>query len=166
MFGGDADSLKAAEDELPPVGGRFPMRLANHAAFHTSLQEPIVAQAMAALPLSLFSQPCQPIIDGRGQVWYPQSTDVAELRDYTLGHQVTAPYDFTAAVRTGVREFAPDLVVVLGPGTTLGGAVAQVLTASAWRGLKSKSDFVERQHSDPIVVAMGIESQRAGIVKS
>jgi len=38
---------------------------------------------------------------------------------------VVEPYDFTAAIRSAAREFAPDYFIVPGPGTTLGGAVAQ-----------------------------------------
>ena len=66
-------------------------------------------------------------MDGRGHVWWPGSATPAELRAYTLGHQVVEPYDFPAAIRTAAREFAPDLFIITGPGTTLGGAVAQAL---------------------------------------
>ncbi len=50
----------------------------------------------------------------------------------TLGHQLTEAYDFTTAMKVAVREFAPDKLIILGPGTTLRGAVAQSLIVSNW----------------------------------
>jgi acyl transferase domain-containing protein len=161
VFAGEEPALAAVEAKLPAVGGRFPMRLANHAAFHTPLQAPVAARGQAALGQELFASPAIPLIDGRGEAWFPLSTDVGALRDYTLGHQVTEAYDFTRAIQNGLREFAPDAVIVLGPGATLGGAVAQVLIANEWRGLGSKSDFVARQSADPLLLSMGMPAQRA-----
>jgi [acyl-carrier-protein] S-malonyltransferase len=43
--------------------------------------------------------------------------------DYTLGHQVTDPYDFVRVIRTAAREFGPDLFILTELGPTLGGAV-------------------------------------------
>ena len=100
------------------------------------------------------------MIDGRGHTWHPGACDLEALWDYTFGHQVVAPYDFTAAVRTGIREFAPDMIVILGPGTTLGGAVAQVLVAEDWRGVTGKAAFKAVQEKSPVVVSMGMEGQR------
>ncbi|WP_439397475.1 ACP S-malonyltransferase [Bradyrhizobium sp. PMVTL-01] len=161
VFGGEDASLKEAERRMAPVGGRFPMRLTNHAAFHTRLQEPVSTRARATLPMSLFAQPECPLIDGRGEIWFPGSRGRAALWDYTLGHQVTEAYDFTAALTTGIREYAPDVVIILGPGTTLGGAVAQILIARGWRGLTSKCEFMKRQTRDPLALSLGIEEQRA-----
>lgn len=166
VFGGDDDSLKEAERRLMPVGGRFPMRLTNHAAFHTPLQEPVSGRGKASLPASLFKQPERPLIDGRGAIWFPGSSELAALWDYTLGHQVTEPYDFTAALRTGVCEFAPDVIIILGPGATLGGAVAQALISQRWRGLTSRSEFMMRQANDPLILSLGIEEQRARVVRN
>jgi hypothetical protein len=81
-----------------------------------------------------------------------------------LGHQVTEPYDFTHAIRTAAREFAPDLFIVTGPGTTLGGAVAQSLILSDWQGMASKADFQTRQAADPLLVSMGMADQRGLVV--
>jgi hypothetical protein len=81
-----------------------------------------------------------------------------------LGHQVTEPYDFTRAIRTAAREFAPDLFIVTGPGTTLGGAVAQSLIMSDWQGMGSKGDFQTRQAAAPLLVSMGMAEQRAMVV--
>lgn len=161
VLAGDEAGLKAFESAVEPIDGRFPMRLGNHAAFHTHLQAPVAERGRAALALDLFGQPVLPMIDGRGAVWWPHSADVKALRDYTLGAQVTQTYDFTRAIAVAAREFAPDLFIVTGPGTTLGGAVAQSLILADWRGMGSKAGFKARQDSEPLLVSMGMTEQRA-----
>ena len=162
VIAGNDAGLTAFEAAVPPLN-RFPMRLANHAAFHTALQAPVAEAGRAALPQSLFQQPTLPLIDGRGAIWWPGATDPAKLRDYTLGHQVTQAYDFTHAIRTGLREFAPDIVIVTGPGTTLGGAVAQSMVLANWQGLATKEDFQTMQANTPRLVAMGMDDQRLSV---
>ena len=161
VLAGDEAGLKAFEAAVPPVQDRFPMRLHNHAAFHTALQAPVAADGRARLSPSLFSQPKLPLIDGRGHIWWPGATHTQDLWDYTLGHQVTEPYDFTRAIRTAAREFAPDLFIITGPGTTLGGAVAQSLILANWRGMASKTDFQSIQNTAPLLISMGMDTQRA-----
>ncbi|MBL9051703.1 MAG: ACP S-malonyltransferase [Tabrizicola sp.] len=161
VIAGNESGLAAFEAAVPPVQGRFPLRLGNHAAFHTALQAPVAAKGRAALPESLFQQPQKPLIDGRGHVWWPGAATTAALRDYTLGHQVVEPYDFTAAIRSAAREFAPDYFIVPGPGTTLGGAVAQSLIRANWRGLASKADFQRMQSETPFLISMALPEQRA-----
>ncbi len=164
LAGNDA-GLKAFEAEVPPEQGRFPMRLSNHAAFHTALQAPVAERGRARLSPALFSQPKLPMIDGRGAIWWPGATDPRALWDYTLGHQVTESYGFTDAIRVAAREFAPDLFIVTGPGTTLGGAVAQSLILADWRGMGSKTDFQTRQQTAPVLVSLGMEGQRGTVTK-
>ncbi|MCX7565491.1 ACP S-malonyltransferase [Sulfitobacter sp. F26169L] len=145
------------------VGGndtRTPLNLPNHAAFHTSLMGDVAQMGRDALPESLFSDPHTALIDGRGSVWNPQASDLAALRNYTLGHQITQTYDFTAAVQSAARNFAPDRFIITGPGTTLGGAVAQALIAIKWQGIDSKNAFMQRQKKSPLIVSMGREDQR------
>ncbi len=161
VLAGNEAGLAAFEASHPTVQDRFPMRLPNHAAFHTSLQAPIAAEGRARLKPDMFGQPRHPMIDGRGKIWWPGATDTEALWDYTLGHQVTEPYDFTHAIQTAAREFAPDLFIVTGPGATLGGAVAQSLTMAGWSGMTGKTSFAARQEDSPILVAMGREDQRA-----
>lgn len=165
VLAGNEAGLKAFEAAVP-VTGRFPMRLGNHAAFHTHLQAPVAEKGRAALPLSLFSQPQKPLIDGRGHVWWPGAATTAALRDYTLGHQVVEPYDFTAAITSAAREFAPDYFIVAGPGTTLGGAVAQSLIRAGWRGLADKADFQARQADNPFLISMALPDQRKLVTES
>jgi acyl transferase domain-containing protein len=165
VLAGDAAGLKAFEAAVPRVNDRFPMRLAGHAAFHTALQRPMAEKGRAALPPDLFGQPRLPMIDGRGAVWWPGATDTGALWDYTLGHQVTEAYDLTRAVTVAAREFAPALFIVTGPGTTLGGAVAQSLVLAGWRGMGSKQDFQKQQNSTPLLAGMGHADQRPWVTK-
>jgi malonyl CoA-acyl carrier protein transacylase len=161
VLAGNEAGLAAFEAAVPVVQERFPMRLANHAAFHSHLQAPVAAAGRARLGAGLFTQPNLPMVDGRGHIWWPGACDLGALRDYTLGHQVVETYDFTAAIRTAAREFAPDLFILPGPGTTLGGAVAQSLILADWAGMGDKSAFQTRQSADPILVSMGMADQRS-----
>ncbi len=160
VLAGNEAGLKAFESAVEPIDGRFPMRLGNHAAFHTSLQQPVAKKGRARLSVDLFGQPQLPMVDGRGAIWWPHATEIAALRDYTLGHQVTETYDFTRAIKVAAREFAPDLFIVTGPGTTLGGAVAQSLILADWCGMGSKDGFKARQAENPLLVSMGMPDQR------
>mgnify|MGYP001290653376 CR=1 FL=1 len=163
VLAGNEAGLAAFEVAVPPEQGRFPMRLANHAAFHSALQAPVARAGRERISPGLFGQPQIPLIDGRGAIWWPGATDPHALWDYTLGHQVLEPYDFTRAVTIAAREFAPDLFIVTGPGTTLGGAVAQSLILADWAGIGSKSVFQARQKERPILVSMGLGEQRATV---
>ncbi|MFT5720058.1 MAG: [acyl-carrier-protein] S-malonyltransferase [Motiliproteus sp.] len=163
VFGGNEAGLRALELALPLEQGRFPMRLFNHAAFHTPLQQPIAAQGRNQLPASLFQPPQLPLIDGRGGQWRPHATDTVALHDYTLGQQVTEPYNFTRALQVAVREYAPDKLIILGPGTSLGGAVAQALIDIRWQGWASKQDFIHAQQDDPYILSMGLDEQRGQV---
>lgn len=164
VIAGNEAGLVAFEAVVPSIDGRFPMRLGNHAAFHTSLVAPVAEQGRAMLSASLFQQPQLPLIDGRGAIWWPGATDTQALYDYTLGTQVIEPYDFTRAVTIAAREFAPDLFIVTGPGTTLGGTVAQSLISVNWRGMASKDDFKLRQEQAPLLLSMGMPGQRASVI--
>lgn len=160
VLAGNDTGLAAFEKAVPRLQDRYPMRIPNHAAFHTNMQEPVAAEGRKRLPVDLFAQPVLPLIDGRGSLWWPHGTDPARLRNYTLGHQVVAPYDFAAAIRSAAYEFMPDVFIVLGPGTTLSGSVAQSLTAAAWRDITNKTAFQRVQSETPRIVAMGRKDQR------
>ena len=58
------------------------------------------------------------------------------------------------------REFAPDRVLLLGPGETLGGAIGHCLVALDWLDVADKSLFLRMQDEDPFLIAMGRPSQR------
>lgn len=165
VFGGNAQGLKELEARLPKIEERYPMRLYNHAAFHTPLLNETSKKAFNLLPSSLFQAPSLPMVDGQGHIWQPYSSDINALHHYTLGAQVHDYYDFSKAVEASIKEFAPDNLIILGPGATLGGAVAQELIRHNWQGMGSKQDFIDRQKSDdPFILAMGMEAQRKLVV--
>jgi len=165
VLAGNHHGLDTFKQAVPQIDGRYPMVLANHAAFHSHLQDPVAEKGRAALPERLFASPDLPLVDGRGAIWWPGATKTAALWEYTLGHQVTETYDFARAIAVAAREFAPDLFIVTGPGTTLGGAVAQSLIAADWQGMQGKDDFKTRQQSDPILISMGMDDQRGRVTK-
>jgi [acyl-carrier-protein] S-malonyltransferase len=146
--------------ERLPKDDRFPMKLNYHAAFHSPLLDHIVPLAHAANPVGDFGGGAIPAIDGQGRIWAPKAFDPATIYDYTLGAQINRTYDFTRAVQVAAREYCPDRMVVLGPGTTLGAPVAQALIAAGWRGLSGKADFQARQAADPLLISMGMDDQR------
>ena len=165
VLSGDEAGLSAFEATVP-ARDSFPMRLPNHAAFHSALMAPIAEAGKHRLSPDLFGQPKKPLIDGRGAIWWPGATDTGNLWDYTLGVQVTEPYNFTRSIAVAAREFAPDLFIVSGPGTTLGGAVAQSLIAANWRGMASKADFESLQAHAPVLISMGRADQRPTVTRA
>ena len=160
VLAGNDKGLAAMTERAPRGPGRFPMGLPGHAGFHSVMQAPVSERARATIPPTPFGQPSVPMIDGAGRIWRPHMSDVVALWNYTLGEQVTQTYDFTKAIQVGVKEFAPEVLIVLGPGETLGGAVAQSLIGVRWLGMASKSDFQARQVADPFLLAMGRADQR------
>ena len=161
VLAGNEAGLQAFEKTVPELDGRFPMRLTNHAAFHTTLQIPVSELGVRQLSDVQFRQPDLPIIDGRGAVSYPRASDLSDLFRYTLGHQVTEAFDFSAALRTAARELMPDAFIVLGPGTTLGGASAQALIRCRWRSWREKADVQPREIAERRLLSMGDPAMRA-----
>lgn len=159
VFAADEAGLKWLMERLPK-DDRFPLRLMHHAAFHSPLLNHVVPMARSDNPLSDFGVGEIPAIDGQGRIWSPRAFNRDAIYAYTLGAQLTDSYDFTRAVQVAAAEFAPDTVIVLGPGTTLGAPIAQALIASGWRGLSSKADFQARQQGEPILISMGMAEQR------
>jgi len=159
VLAADKKGLSYLHETLPPID-RYPMELGYHAAFHSPLLDPIIGMAQAELPRSLFAQPEIPIIDGRGNIWNPGATNINTLYEYTLGTQINQTYDFTSSVEVGLKEFAPDNIIILGPGTTMGPPVAQTIIKHQWWGIDSKERFKSSQKENPKILSMGIEEQR------
>lgn len=164
VLAGDEKGLAAMEKALPKTQERYPFRLARHAAFHTPLLQHISDAAFEALEEEMFGAPDIPMIDGRGAIWTRFATEPAALYRYTLGHQIVETYDFSKSVEVAVKEFAPDVLILAGPGSTLGAAIAQELIRHRWLGLTSKADFIARQKEEPFLLAMGREEQRELVV--
>ena len=159
VFAADEAGLKWLMARLPK-NDRFPLRLMHHAAFHSPLLNHIVPIARAENQASDFGRGDIPAIDGQGRIWSPSAFNREAIYDYTLGAQLTDSYDFTRAVQVAAAEFAPDTIIVLGPGTSLGAPIIQALIASGWRGLSGKADFQARQQDAPILISMGMADQR------
>lgn len=163
VFAGTEAGLASLIEQAPPTPGREPLRLVNHGPFHSPLMQGSSDRAFE-LPVGWIGTPAVPMIDGRGHIWRPHASGRDALRRYTFGTQILETYDFTRAVQVAVREFAPDRIILLGPGDTLGGAIAQALIAIEWRGLRSKADFQMMQASaEPVLLAMGREDQRGRV---
>ena len=148
-----------------PKEENYPFQLVNHGAFHTPLLKDISETAEHSLYRIQFQKPQFPMIDGRGHIWPTYATNHKELYDYTLGHQVTETYDFTRSIEVALKEFAPDHLILLGPGNSLGGAIGQILIKNNWQRIQSKSDFVELQKSNPFLISMGMDDQRGLVTK-
>lgn len=158
VIGGDASGLSFMMKRLPKIEN-YPFQLVNHAAFHTPLLRQTSERAFEIIGQELFHRPKVPLIDGQGKIWQPYSTDVGALYNYTLDTQVVDTYDFTKAVTVGLKEFAPDKLVLLGPGNSLGGAIGQILVENKWEGIASRADFSSRQKTNPFLISMGLNAQ-------
>jgi acyl transferase domain-containing protein len=138
------------------IGQRtYPLRLALHGPYHTPLVAHVAAAAREHLSDLAWQAPAWTLVDGRGVRWTPWSTDPAALRDYTLAEQVTLPYRFATSLRVALREHAPEVVVLPGPGNSLGGICGQLLVAEGYRAIRSRADFESAQRSErPIILSM------------
>jgi malonyl CoA-acyl carrier protein transacylase len=145
-------------ETLPPVqiGERhFPLRLAFHGPYHTPLVGPVAEAAAARFGSLGWRAPSLTLIDGRGVRFTPWATDPADLARYTLTEQLITPYDFAAGARVALREYAPEVLVLTGPGNTLGGVAGQLVVAEGYHGLRTRADFESAQAGDsPLVLSM------------
>ncbi|MBT6982196.1 MAG: ACP S-malonyltransferase, partial [Candidatus Marinimicrobia bacterium] len=92
VIGGEQSALDILLKKLP-AKDNYPFQLPYHAAFHTPLLDSISKKACELLPQSIFQKPSVSLVDGRGHIWSPYSTETVDLYNYTLGHQVTNVYD-------------------------------------------------------------------------
>ncbi len=159
VIGGEQSALDILLKKLP-AKDNYPFQLPFHAAFHTPLLDSISKKAYELLPQSIFQKPSVSLVDGRGHIWSPFSTETVDLYNYTLGHQVTNAYDFFTAITVAIKEFCPDKLVLLGPGNTLGGSIGQIMIENNWLDMDSKSAFSSLQKENPYLISMGMEEQR------
>jgi len=165
VLGADKEGVRFLLENLPKEtrGARtFPVQLPMHSAFHTALLQATSERARIDLGDLAYRAPEVPLIDGRGTVFRPLHADPAELAEYTLGHQVVAPYDFTRAVLTALRHTGADVVVALGPGNSLGGPLARILVAAGWTGMRTMDDLPTQE--SPVLLSFGVRKQRAQLV--
>lgn len=167
VLGADAPGLEGLASALPPIvrGERsFPLRLPLHSAFHTPLLRPTQQRAQQALADLDFRAPDVPLIDGRGVVHRPGWADPVELAEYTLDHQIVAPFDFHKALITALQHTGAEVLVLLGPGNSLGGPIARMLTWEGWGGVRDREALDERQRTEPMILSFGVRPQRARLI--
>lgn len=143
-------------DALPAIkiGERlYPLRLAHHGPYHTPLVAHVASAAAERLGSLDWRAPRITLVDGRGAIWSPWSADPIALRDYTLGVQLTTPFRFATALRVALREWAPDRLLLPGPGNSVGAICGQVLVAEGYRGIHDRSDFEVAQREDPLIIS-------------
>lgn len=155
VLAGNKEGVKQLLEKLPKLEN-YPFQLVNHGAFHTPLLKDISEKAEHGLYQLQFNKPKIPIIDGEGVIWQPYSTDLKKLYDYTLKTQVLETYNFTKSIEVALKEFAPDHLVLLGPGNSLGGAIGQIMVQNQWKGIKNKEDFSKLQIENPFLISLGL----------
>jgi [acyl-carrier-protein] S-malonyltransferase len=162
VLAGDEEGLSFLQSALPSISGKggptYPLRLPHHAAFHTELMQPVSERARDLLDGLPLRAPAVSLIDGRGAIFRPQWANPGDLFSYTLGAQVVEIFDFSRAIRVALQEFSPEVIVLLGPGETLGGPVGQILANERFYQITSKRDFIERQEKSPFVLATARQS--------
>ena len=146
VIGGTDRGIAALLKALPKqkVGDReFPFQLAGNGPFHTSLCQDTAKAAQDKLANLMVDQPAVHLIDGLGNVHTPWSANPSGLVEYTTTRQVVEPFDFTACVRTALREFNPDVLVCAGPGQSLRAPVGHVVLSEGYRGLHTREKLFE-----------------------
>jgi hypothetical protein len=158
VVAGTTSAVDRVNAALPPVtmGGRdYPLRLASADAWHTPLRARSAAAAAERLGGLAWDRPKVTLVDGRGTRFTPFSTDPSRLAQQTLLEQADAPYDFARAFRVALREYAPDVVLLPGPGATLGTACAQLIVAEGYRGIRSRTELEAVQAGpSPLLLSM------------
>ncbi len=125
------------------VGDRaFPFRLAGHGPFHTRLCAEVAEHARSELSTLPIHAPRVHLIDGFGRLHTPWSADPYELLVYTTGPQVTETFDFSASVRTALRELCPDVLLCAGPGTSLRAPVGHAVVAEGYRSVRDRDGLI------------------------
>jgi [acyl-carrier-protein] S-malonyltransferase len=155
---GTGPGLADVAAELPTIEmgtRRFPFRAAMQEAWHTPLRADAAVKAAERLADLAWSAPNVTLVDGRGARFTPWSTDPTELAQHTVEEQPTITYDFTRSLRVALREYAPDVILLPGPGASLGEVCAQLIVAEGYRGIRTRADLEQVQAgSSPILLSM------------
>ncbi|HJP70567.1 MAG TPA: hypothetical protein VJ975_02520 [Candidatus Limnocylindria bacterium] len=158
VIGGTIAALDRIGSELAPVAvseRTYPLRLPGGDGWHTPLRRDAADRVAGSVGELSWDRPNVTLVDDRGVRFTPWSTDPAELATQSLRGQAGSTYDFAAGLRVALREYAPDVVLLPGPGASLGAACAQVIVAEGYRGLRSRAEFEEAQSgAAPILLSM------------
>ncbi|MEO5986066.1 MAG: hypothetical protein ABIW50_00955 [Candidatus Limnocylindria bacterium] len=150
--------LPQLASELPPVQvgrRRFPIRAGGQHAWHTPLRAAAADEAATKLANLAWTAPNVTLVDGRGVRFTPWSTDPVELGRHTVREQPTETYDFAVSLRVALREYAPDVILLPGPGASLGEVCAQLIVGEGYRGVRTRADLESQQAGGaPILLAM------------
>jgi [acyl-carrier-protein] S-malonyltransferase len=153
--GAGLDRVAAALPAVQVGARRFPLRPAMHEAWHTPLRADAVRAIVHLVDGLAWTAPNVTLIDGRGARFSPYSTDPGELARQTVLEQPTTTYDFATSLRVTLREYAPDVVLLPGPGASLGEVCAQIIVAEGYRGIRSRADLETVQSgASPILLSM------------
>jgi acyl transferase domain-containing protein len=156
VVGGPPDAIGRLLPKLRPVQigeQRYPQRVAGTRLHGVTPLPEASVEHLAALD---WRRPSVTLIDGRGARHTPWAADPTELRAYTLGALRAEPYRFAAGLRVALREYAPDGLLLLGPGRSLANGVAQALVAEGYRGVRSRTAFEALQRStSPLLLGTG-----------
>ncbi|MCA1572321.1 MAG: hypothetical protein LC798_18830, partial [Chloroflexi bacterium] len=158
ILSGTAGGLDDVAAGLPPaeIGSRrFPLRAAMQEAWHLPLRASAAALASERLADLAWSAPNVTLIDGRGVRFTPWSTDPAELARHTIAEQPTITYDFARSLRVALREYAPDIILLPGPGASLGEVCAQLVVAEGYRGLRTR-DELQASQAGPAPILLSV----------
>lgn len=98
---------------------------------------------------------------GGGGDWRQFASPPEAPLGYTLGEQTIDTCDCAAAIRISAREFAQDVLIVVGSKDALGGCVAETLITICWKGLVEKTAFIHRQRTALVLLVMVLPEQRA-----
>ena len=148
VIGGPAPAVRRVGASLPPVtvsGREYPVMLGTRDAWHTPLRGAAVQRATERLGSLAWQRPSVTLVDGRGRRHTPWSADLRVLADESTVTGATERYDFAASFRVALREYAPDIILLPGPGATLGTACAQLVVAEGYRGIRSRTELEELQ---------------------
>lgn len=148
LIGGAADAVDGLASRLDPVAigpRRYPLRLAGADGWHTPMRAAAVEASADRLSGLSWERPNVTLIDGRGVRFTPWSADPADLAHLTLREQGRSTYDFAASMGVALREYAPDVVLLAGPGGSLGAACAQLVVMEGYRGIRTRADLEATQ---------------------
>lgn len=158
VISGTATGITNVAEKLPPVeigSLRFPLRPVMQEAWHTPLRAATAARAAERLSGLTWSAPNVTLVDGRGARFTPWSTDPAELAHHTISEQPMSTYDFALSLRVALREYAPEVILLPGPGASLGEVCAQAIVAEGYRDNRSRAELEATQASaTPVLLSV------------
>ncbi len=147
--------LAAALPQIEIGSRQFPFRAAMQEAWHTPLRTTAAARAGELLADLSWSAPNVTLIDGRGARFTPWSADPAELARQTINEQPISTYDFALSLRVALREYAPEVILLPGPGASLAEVCAQLIVAEGYRGNRTRAELEATQAGGtPILLSM------------